>query len=272
MRPRYDPIAVRRIAPLLLVVCLSCIPDKTLILPSMVEQCEGEVPKSLRIASYNVKSGAETSLTQVREVISGISADVVALQEVNVNVKKGGEADQVGTLGHPLGYQSIYAATLSRGGIGTYGIGLLTRLPVKSVRRIELAYAQGAAEPRVAIDAIVCAGHMPIRIIATHADVWRPAPDIKILAAELGEETTTPTILLGDLNVKPNDPAVEWIASKGLTDLIGKYSEGPTFWSRPKRLDYLFVNDSLAEKAVGASIGTIKASDHYPVWADFNFP
>ena len=259
---------LRRIAPLLLAVCLSCIPDKTLILPAMVEKCEGEVRQSLRVASYNVKSGSETSLTQVREVIGAISADVVALQEVNVSAKK----DQVTTLGQPLGYQSIYAATLRRGGVGTYGIGLLTRLPVKSVRRIELAYASGAAEPRVAIDAIVCVGEMPVRIIATHADVWQPAPDIKKLAGELDDRSSTPTILMGDLNVKPTDPAIESITTHGLIDLISRFSEGPTFWSRPKRLDYVFVDSSLAEKAVGTSIGTSRASDHHPVWADFTLP
>jgi endonuclease/exonuclease/phosphatase family metal-dependent hydrolase len=205
----------------------------------------------------------------VREVIAGLTADVVALQEVNVDVKR---TDQVSTLGQPLGYQSIYAATLSRGGIGTYGIGLLTRLPVKSVRRIELAYASGAAEPRVAIDAILCAGDLPIRVIAVHADVWKPAPDIKKLAAELGDRASSPTILLGDLNVKPNDPAVEAIASHGLIDLLGKYSEGPTFWPRPRRLDYVFVDASLAQRALGAGIGTSRASDHHPVWADFAFP
>lgn len=176
---------MRRLTPLLLAaVFLSCIPDKTLIVPPMVERCEGEVPRSLRVASYNVKSGVESSLSRVREVIAGLSANVVALQEVNVDVKRTGEADQVATLGQPLGYQSIYAATLSRMGLGTYGIGLLTRLPVKSVRRIELS-ASGAAEPRVAIDATLCAGALPIRVIATHADVWQPVPNLETLATEL---------------------------------------------------------------------------------------
>ena len=262
---------MHRLAPLLLaVVCLSCIPDKTLIVPAMVERCEGPVPPSLRIASYNVKSGVESSLAEVREVIGGISADVVALQEVNVDVKRAG-ADQVATLGQPLGYQSIYAATLSRGGIGTYGIGVLTRLPVKSVRRIELA-ASGAAEPRVAIDATLCAGKLPIRVIATHADVWQPEENLKTLAGELDERISSPTILLGDLNVKPGHPSVESIAAHGLVDLIGQLSEGATFWPRPKRLDYLFVDSLLAQWATGAGIGTSRASDHHPVWADFAIP
>ena len=129
-----------------------------------------------------------------------------------------------------------------------------------------------AVEPRVAIDATLCAGAMPIRIIATHADVWAPAPNIKTLISELEEQVSTPTILVGDLNVKPDDPAVQTIAAHGLVDLIGKYSEGPTFWARPKRLDYLFVDSSLAQKAVGAGIVVNRASDHYPVWADFTFP
>jgi endonuclease/exonuclease/phosphatase family metal-dependent hydrolase len=153
--------------------------------------------------------------------------------------------------------------------VGTYGIALLSRLPVKSVKRIDLR-AAWSAEPRVAIDAVVCAGSLPMRVISTHADVWTPAPNISVIADQLAAHVSTPTIVMGDLNVRPDAAATHALVSHGLVDLIGKLSEGPTFWSDDKRLDYLFVDDLLRSYAVAAGIGTSKASDHYPIWADFD--
>jgi endonuclease/exonuclease/phosphatase family metal-dependent hydrolase len=247
----------------------ACIPNDYLSTPPTVAACKGAVPGTMRVASYNVASGAKSSLDDIAKVISDISPDVIALQEVNDGALSGGGQDQVKVLADKLGYQPIYAATLSRGGIGTYGIGLLSRYPFTTIERIDLRVF-GAAEPRVAIDAVVCAGEKPIRIFATHADVWDPQPNIDTLASHLDAHVVSPTIVMGDLNEKPTEPGPKELESHGLTDLIGKYAEGPTFWSDNKRIDYVMADDSLSKLATGAAIGTSKASDHYPVWADFD--
>jgi endonuclease/exonuclease/phosphatase family metal-dependent hydrolase len=257
----------------LFVVALSflwgCMPNDTLVVPQLVAKCEGPTPAVMRIGSYNVKSGKETSLEKVGDTIEEMSPDILALQEIDVGNPRTGRVDQARALSDRLGTQFIYAAALSHGE-GTYGIALLSRYPIMSVKRINLR-ARWAAEPRVAIDATVCVGSMPMRIITTHADVWAPMPNITELAAQLPTPVNGPTLVLGDFNVKPDEPEPRLIEMHGLTDLIGKFSEGPTFWADNKRIDYLFADASLTAHAIGAQIGTSKASDHHPVWADFHF-
>ena len=48
----------------------------------------------MRIASYNVKSGKETSLQAVGDTIEEMSPDVLALQELDVDNPATGRVDQ----------------------------------------------------------------------------------------------------------------------------------------------------------------------------------
>ena len=259
---------MRRAVLLLLPLSFACIPDEAFVLPdALVTACEGEAPTTLRVASYNVKSGAETSIEQVGDVIAELKPDVLALQEVNVDFK--GD-DQVKTLAARLGYPYVYAAALSRGLTHTYGIALVSRYPLKAVRRINLRTA-GAAEPRVAIDATMCLGGEEVRVLSTHADVWQPSANLEALRGELETTPSRKTIFLGDFNVEPGDGPAERIAGHGLVDLIGKLAPGPTYWPHGKRLDYLFVDRALEQRVTHAAIGPSKASDHHPIWADFAF-
>ncbi len=263
---------MRRFSLLLLPLASACIADDAMINPdtgAIVDACDGAPAQSLRVASYNIKSGAQTSLAEVGDAIVAIAPDVLALQEVNVDLNGPADADQPRVLAGRLGYPFVYAAALCRGLTHTYGIALISRFPFKHIGRINLRSA-GAAEPRVAIDARICVGGAEVRVLATHADVWQPAPNLRTLAAALDETVTEKTIVLGDLNVQPSEgTAQETIGERGLVDLVGKYAEGPTFWSDGKRLDYLFVDRSLEAAATGATIGSTHASDHLPVWADF---
>src|SRR5258708_634194 len=102
-----------RTAVLLLPLAMACIPNETLILSDeVVTDCSGAAPATMRVASYNVKSGAQTSLTQIGDVMVEIAPDVIALQEINVDLK---HEDQVKLLAARLGFPYVYAAALSRG-------------------------------------------------------------------------------------------------------------------------------------------------------------
>jgi endonuclease/exonuclease/phosphatase family metal-dependent hydrolase len=247
----------------------SCFPSDSMSAPVITPQCVGSVPGTMRVASYNIASGAKSSLDEIGKVIEQISPDILALQEVNDGALSGGGQYQAKVLADRLGYQFIYAATLSRAGIGTYGISLLSRYPLTDVNRIDMR-VPWAAEARTAIDATVCAGEKRIRIVATHTDVWQPQACIDILAKHFDAHVSTPTVLLGDLNEQPTEAGPVELESHGLTDLIGRLAEGPTFWADNKRIDYVMADDTLTRLATGAGIGQEKASDHLPVWVDFN--
>jgi endonuclease/exonuclease/phosphatase family metal-dependent hydrolase len=252
-----------------LALAPACIANDTFNTPQLTKACVGSVPGTMRVASYNVASGQKSSMDEITNVIQGISPDIIALQEVNVGAAGGDGRDQPALVAGKLGYEKIYAATVTRGGIGTYGIALLSRYPILSATRIDMR-TQFEAEPRVAIDATICAGDKPLRVIATHTDVWKPEPGIDDLATHLDAHVSKPTLLLGDLNVQPTEAGLIVLENHGLHDTLARFTTGPTYWSDNKRIDYVLTDDTLNAKATGAGIGTEKASDHLPVWVDFD--
>lgn len=261
---------IRLLAPLTFAALLfGCTPNYTLIAPSLTACDPSAAPAgSLRVASYNLKSGLETSLDQVAAAIEQLSPDIIALQEVDRFVDRSGRVDQAKVLADRLGYQEIYAAAIDRGG-GSYGIALLSRLPVASVERVNLR-AAGSYEPRVAIDAQVCVGPQVLRVVATHADVLAATANLAALAEKLAPGVGQGVILLGDLNEKPTGSGPKRLRGAGFLDVIGAKAEGVSFWPNQTRIDYLFVDSPLSDHAVAAGIEQNKASDHYPVYVDFD--
>jgi endonuclease/exonuclease/phosphatase family metal-dependent hydrolase len=254
-----------------LALAPACIPNDTFQAPPTptTQKCAGPVPGTMRVASYNIASGQKSSLDEIINIIGQISPDIIALQEINVGAAGGDGRDQPQVVADKLGYQKIYAATVTRGGIGTYGIALFSRYPILNSTRIDLRTPL-EAEPRVAIDATVCAGSKQLRVIATHADVWAPQPGIDQLSTHLAQPVTTATLLMGDLNEQPTEAGVVELEAHGLHDVVGRFDDVPTYWSDNKRIDYVMADSTLNALATGAGVGTEHASDHLPVWADFD--
>ncbi|MHB8872055.1 MAG: endonuclease/exonuclease/phosphatase family protein [Myxococcaceae bacterium] len=225
-------------------------------------------PARLRVASYNLKSGMHTSLDEVAQVIAELSPDVIALQEVDRFVQRSGGVDQAQVIAEKLGYQEIYAAAMDRG-TGSYGIALLTKLPVESVARVDLQ-ATGTYEPRVAIDARMCVGPQTLRVVTTHADVLAAAANVLTVAARIAPAVGRGMIFMGDFNEGPGGVGPRKLRGQGMLDLIGQRAEGITFWPNKSRLDYLFVDSPLSERVLDVAITQNKASDHYPVYVDLD--
>ncbi len=248
----------------------ACTPNYTFVTPAFSSCPAGAVgPSRLRVASYNLKSGLETNLDQVADAIGEISPDVIGLQEVDHFVHRTGNVDQAKVLADRFGYQEIFAGAIDRGG-GAYGIALLTRLPIESASRIDLQ-ATGTYEPRVAIDARVCVGPQALRVVTTHADVIAATANVATLASRIAGGVGRGLIFMGDLNEGPTGGGPKSMVRTGMVDVIGLKAEGITFWPNKSRIDYLFVDPPLREHVVSAAIDQNKASDHYPVYADFDF-
>jgi len=185
-------------------------PSKAFVVPSL-ETCPpaapGQTPDQLKVVSFNIRSGLSSSIDQVADVLKDLDADVIAVQEVDVGVKRTHREDQAAILGERLGMKHLFAGAIKREG-GDYGVALLTRLPVTRAERIELS-ASWAFEPRVAIDASVCHHGEEVRIIAVHADVlpWAGAANTRDLA-KLLKGATGKIVLAGDLNATPKDETV----------------------------------------------------------------
>lgn len=223
---------------------------------------------TITVATYNVHRciGRDGRFDPARtlEMLGKLDADVIALQELEWQPD-----DALSLLNQfavRLNYQAVGGPTLLRQ-TGHYGNALLTRLPIRNVRRHDLSVS--GREPRGALDvSLACAG-APIRIMATHLGL-RPAErrmQIKRLLSSITHYQGGSTVLMGDLN--------EWFLSghplRWLRAHFGKTPAPATFPSAfpVLALDRIWVKPRERLLALAVPMHTLarRASDHLPLRA-----
>ena len=221
--------------------------------------------RELRLATYNVHSGVGTDgrcdPARIAGVINELSADVVALQEVE---SRHGDLGTLDFLAAQTGMTAVPGPTMLRT-VGDYGNALLTRAELLELRQIDLSFP--GREPRGAIDAVLQAGRQRLQIIATHLGL-RPAErryQIETLLSALDDSIAT--VLMGDLN--------EWFLwGRPLRRLHSQFGDTPAPATFPARwpllaLDRLWVRPRhcLGMLTVHRSPLARTASDHLPLVA-----
>lgn len=238
----------------------------------------------MRLATWNVLHGARDhrSPAQTQALVEGVAsldADVVALQEVDRFQPRSGTVDQLAEcaagfadsrfepaiLGTPGG--DWRACVEDDGGVA-YGIGILTRLPVRAwhVLRLRAApfrlpvRATGGRlqlfgdEPRVALAAELDG----ITVIATHLS-FVPGWNVKHLRAVTRWAATLPGphVLLGDLNAGP------LLVRTAGWDLLAHEATFPS--SRPRRrIDHVLGHGPLPP-VTRVQVPEMAISDHRPL-------
>lgn len=229
-----------------------------------IADVESSNPGLLRIVTWNIKTAALSSIETIAELLSSLDADVIALQEVDRLTERSGRADQAAELGGLLGMEHSFAAALEQSH-GEYGIALLSRFPFARAERIEMPRA-GGFQPRVAIDADLCAGSaQPLRVLALHADVfpWAATAQTRFIARRAAESVGSGVIVTGDFNQTPEAEGLRALGDVPLFDLSPQ-DVGTSDLSR--HIDYLFVDEALTPE--DGRVLDSDASDHDPVIAD----
>jgi len=222
------------------------------------------------VATYNVhrcigRDGVQNA-ERVSRIIRGLEADVVALQEVESRPGADADAHQLRFLADASGMHGIPGPTVLRPD-SEYGNALLTRLPVREVRRLDLSVA--GCEPRGAVDVDLDTGAGILRVLATHLGLRRRERAVQIdrLLHALAHPERAHVVLLGDIN--------EWLpASRNLRRLNARLGRSPAVRTYPARcpllaLDRIWANPSrsLAWLARCDTALARTASDHLPVRA-----
>src|SRR5690348_9925379 len=99
----------------------------------------------LRIVSYNIQALLQGA-AGVIETLARLAPDLVGLQEVDLNTKRSGHADQAHRLARALDLQLAYAAAMPFDG-GEFGLAILARGPLSQPRILKLP-RDGQEEPR----------------------------------------------------------------------------------------------------------------------------
>lgn len=272
----------------------------------------------MRVATVNLLHGRSlidglVDTERMTAAVAGLHADIVGLQEVDRYQPRSGHVDQTQAIASavadaatsPVFYRFVPAIIGEPGGRWTaardadphsgddlgstehlppsYGIALISRIPVQSWHVIELRHAPVkspilmpgtrrpmllADEPRRAIAAVFAEGAAPFRTVATTHLSFVPGWNVRQLrlVQHALRELPGPRLILGDLNMPSGvvRRATRW------TSIV----RAPTFPSPDPKIqfDHLLTDDSKMRPS-STEIVHLAFSDHRAVVADFDpFP
>jgi endonuclease/exonuclease/phosphatase family metal-dependent hydrolase len=193
----------------------------------------------VRIATFNILHGrsledGQVDVDRLAAAVKALDADVLGLQEVDRDQPRSMNADLTAVAAEAMGaVDSQFVAALSgtpggtwmaatgdeQPGSASYGIALISRLPVVSWRVVRLGASRGrlpmwfkgsrkpmlvSDEPRVAVAAVLDGPHGQFTVANTHLSFipgWN-ALQLRRLVRSL-QGTREPLVLMGDLNMEP---------------------------------------------------------------------
>jgi exodeoxyribonuclease III len=250
----------------------------------------------LRVMTYNILDGGEGREEYLFEVLQAVQPDVAILQEVY-------RADFAQNLASALKMESFFA-----GGNRKRRVGLLSRLPIiagqsyhrfppiwRNVVEAEIEYQPGKK--------LWLFGIHPVANLSVLCECWRWW-EAKRIIERAKRHAAEPCLVAGDFNaIAPHDRVVtnrmpRWLKftilvqgnrvyhfsvhqylSAGLTDCFRSLHPDDDGFTLPppkpnSRLDYILVNDALKQNLIKCWVVReppvlLKASDHYPVVAEF---
>ena len=224
--------------------------------------------KTLKLMSFNVQHFENMNTGKIdydafAAAIRDSGADIVGLNEVYV--------DQVGAMAERLGFFPFFAMGCYIHDT-PYGNGILSRLPLKSAAAITVPDPDsrgydGYYETRSVLKCAVEPDGRPLHILCTHfglnPDEAQNASETVLQALE-----TERCVLMGDLNLLPDDPILAPIRAR-MTDsapLLGADDLSFPSDAPDRKIDYIFISGDL--RAVRAQIPALVLSDHRPYIAE----
>lgn len=245
----------------------------------------------LKLLSYNVLEGAAPDrLDPVLRIIETADADVVAIQEARYWRRNRRELFR--TAGRRLGMPGV----LLRANSG-FDLAVFSRLPLlgSTNHGLDTLLLHTAASVEIKAPS-GCV--FTLFVAHLRPDLPGRAQEVKLLLEWMAPHRDSYTALCGDLNsLAPGDPVARdliWpgsqlgrgpdgiipaIKRQGWRDCLrirnpraGGYTLGAR--RRVARVDYVFASKALAERLTGCRVlqhpAALAASDHSPVWAQFD--
>ena len=242
---------------------------------------------SFRIVTYNIHKcrGLDRRVRpeRIAEVLAGIDADIIALQEVwSTPDEEADAADQAGFIAHKLG-MNAYAGINRRLGAGDYGNVVLTRLPVATAANYDLTCERREPRGCLRVDAELDREDAPpvrLRIFNLHLGTSfferrrqarrlldenilgdRDANDARVVLGDFNEWTRGLASRLLSMHMRAADPRIHLPRARTYPGVL------PVL-----HLDHIYYDAARLELTRLELIRTrlaLVASDHLPLVADF---
>jgi endonuclease/exonuclease/phosphatase family metal-dependent hydrolase len=227
----------------------------------------------LAVASYNIHrcigGDGRRDVARVARVIASLDADVIALQEVESRRASADAPMQMDVLAHLVGLTAVSGPTIEHAD-AHFGNALLTRLPIRAIRKLDLTFRR--REPRGALDVDFDVEGTRVRVIATHLGLLprERRHQVQRILDTAADQRDGVIVLLGDIN--------EWLVAgrplRWLHRRFGQCHAQRTYpaWFPVFALDRIWVHPKEALLCFDAKITAEArvASDHLPVRAELS--
>lgn len=228
----------------------------------------------VRVLSYNIHHAEGTDrkldLARIAAVIRSAKPDVVALQEVDRNVMRTGNVDQVAELAKLTEMQHVFGGNIKLQG-GEYGNAVLTRWPIRRHQNRLLTSTGGEQRGVLEVEIEVPGADEPLVVLGTHLDHRRPDDERFQSAVAINSYEVTqsgqPAILLGDLNDVRGGRTLRELESKWTHTSEQALPTAPS--RRPRRqIDFILVRPAERWRTIETRVlEEPVASDHAPLMA-----
>ena len=195
--------------------------------------------------------------------------DVVGLQEVSRGWVVNGSMDVLSWLSHRLQMPYLYAPTAGP----LWGSAILTRYPVIESQEVELPPRDLALKRGFIWVGLDVGGGQELQVITTHYHGRQSGQEDSETRVEHSRKVlefiagSSRTVLMGDLNARPEEPEIEILREAGLVDVLREVDRAYTFpsYDPERQIDYILMTPDLT--ASNPTVPKSTASDHLPVVA-----
>ena len=251
-------------------------------------------PKSLRIVDWNVDRGQQ--LQGVTDFLVGVNADILILQEVDLNARRTHRLNIAETIARKLEMNYVFGCEFqeltqgSKDSPAYHGQATLSKWPISKPRLIRFSRQSHFWQPhwflpnrepfqerlggRIALVADINVPGNEVVIYNLHLES-RGSDALRI--SQLGEvlldatcyDAGCPVVVAGDLNTDASKAALALqLARAGFKDAVASPRTPTTpahgLFEGRRRIDWAFVRGPLRASS-GQVHGNVKASDHYPI-------
>lgn len=230
----------------------------------------------LKVMTYNIASGnnlqKDRNLAYAAEIINRIQPDFVTVNEVCKNTAYAPQY-QADVLGSLTGYYPVFGRSIDIAG-GEYGNAFLTRRPLVEWEVIHIpdrrSEERNYYEHRTLLRAVLDVGGKKVTVFSTHFGLAKVEQEsaVETALAALHQETN-PVILMGDLNMEPDNPILQPLLEK-LHDTADRKKDIKTFPSDEPTIKIDYIMHSAEFETISVSSMDTQNSDHRPLFAELN--
>lgn len=213
--------------------------------------------ENIRVSSYNIMASRMGDTDAIAEAVKSLNADIIGLQEVDNKTGRSGKnfsaaghspINQAEYIAKQLGMNYYFCKAIDHDG-GEYGTAVLSKHPIKFVKRMELPNIEGAEQRSAcAVEVDVPNYPAPVMAVTTHLDhTTQPLREeqVRTLQAKFSSwnfKHALP-IIIGDLNLPPQ--STEY---KELTAWFNETDKALTLtapaWNPDRKIDYILTSNA----------------------------